>query len=207
MPRTASRTKKIRPNPEALGIKNRLRVEMRNARRDTHRQNGLAFSEKIREHFVQAVPLMPQTNIAAYYPIGAEVNCQPLMETLTAMGHIGCIPAIEERDQPLIFRMYKPGDRIQRDPRFGLPTPLPFMPEVLPDIVILPVLGFGTKGQRLGYGTGFFDRTLEKLRAIKPVKAVGLAYSTQMIKNFPEEPHDQRMDIMITEEGVKKLKL
>jgi len=206
MPRTGTRNRRHISNPDAPAIKNRLRIEMRTARRDAHRKSGLVFSNKIREHFIQAVPLMPQTKVAAYYPIGAEVNCQSLMETLTAMGHIGSIPVIVKKDAPLLFRMYKPGDRIQRDPRFGLPTPLEFMPEVIPDIIILPMMGFSPKGHRLGYGTGFFDRTLQSLRKKKSIKAVGFAYQCQMIKPFPEEAHDQRLDMIITEEGVKKLK-
>ncbi len=184
-------------------IKRQLRLEMRSKRRQIHSKHGTEYAQAIRTNFIQALNIMPQTIFGAYYPIGAEVNCRPLMDTLHAMGHTIALPIVVEKEEPLIYRMYKSGDQLEKGP-FGTPEPVDFMPELVPDVMILPVMGFSAKGYRLGYGTGFFDRTVKKFRMEKPIKVIAVAYSGQEIEDFPVEQHDARCDMVITELGVTK---
>jgi len=78
--------------------------------------------------------------------------------------------------------------------------------EVIPDVLIIPMLGFNRLGNRLGYGTGFYDRTLDSLRRFKPIKAIGLAYSLQEIPDLPIEAHDSKLNAIITEKEIIEIK-
>jgi 5-formyltetrahydrofolate cyclo-ligase len=82
---------------------------------------------------------------------------------------------------------------------FGVPAPQPVMPAMTPELVIAPVLGFDRRGGRLGQGGGHYDRTLANLRARAPVFVIGLAFSGQEVSELPLEPHDQRLDAILTE--------
>lgn len=196
------RDKKIR---ELRERKKHLRVSTRAVRREIHTRHGREFAEEIRTNFIQALNIMPQTTFGAYYPIGAEVNCRPLMDTLHAMGHTISLPVITGATDPLIYRMYKSGDQLEKG-GFGTPQPCDYMPVVVPDILIIPMMGYSDKGYRLGYGSGFFDRTIELIRKQKPMKAIGLAYSGQRIDDMPVEAHDQKLDLIITEKGTVKIR-
>jgi 5-formyltetrahydrofolate cyclo-ligase len=77
--------------------------------------------------------------------------------------------------------------------------PPPEAKEVLPDLLFVPLAAFDRKGGRLGYGAGFYDRTLAKLRALKPIKAVGVAFEVQELQDLPQEPHDEPLDYVLTE--------
>ncbi len=101
--------------------------------------------------------------------------------------------------QPLIFRAFAPGDDLVKGP-FGLSEPAEDKPAYDPDIVFSPLAAFDRRGFRLGYGGGIYDATLSALRAIKPVIAIGVAYSCQEADHVPVEPHDQRLDFMMTEQ-------
>ncbi len=180
-----------------------IRIYARSIRQDIHQKNGREFSEKINDHFFQTQHFMPRTVFAAYYPIGSEVNSRPLMDTLNEQGHLTALPIITSKEEPLIFRLYRSGDALTKG-SFGVPEPSSHMPSIIPDFLIIPMLAFNSQGYRLGYGTGFYDRTLEDLRRIKPIKAIGVAYSGQKNDDVPFEDHDEKMDWIITEKGAIK---
>jgi 5-formyltetrahydrofolate cyclo-ligase len=136
--------------------------------------------------------------VALYWPIRSEVNTRPLIEALHAKGYPVLLPAMTAVRQPLHFRAFTPGDELEKGP-FGLSEPAPGRPEGRPDIVFAPLAAFDRRGVRLGYGGGIYDATLLALRAGGPVTAIGLAYALQESDAIPAEPHDQRLDVIITE--------
>ncbi len=137
--------------------------------------------------------------IAGYAPKGSEINCIPLMEKLKARGARMCLPVVVEKEQPLIFRSWEPGQELFPG-NFGIDQPSEDAPEVVPDMVLVPLLAFNSKGFRLGYGGGYYDRTLAQLREKNEhVVAVGLGYEAQGISRLPVERHDQKLDWIISE--------
>jgi 5-formyltetrahydrofolate cyclo-ligase len=122
------------------------------------------------------------------------------MSALAEAGHGLSLPVMEGKGRPLIFRAWTPGDPLA-EVTWGIREPLPAAPVVEPDVVLVPLLAFDHAGHRLGYGGGFYDRTLERLRAAKPVVAIGLAYDEQRVDSVPHHDYDQRLDWVLTPSG------
>lgn len=128
-----------------------------------------------------------------------------IIKKLGQQGHIVCLPVIMGPSEPMIFREYFLGDST-RPGMMGQHEPLDNATEIIPDTVVVPMLGFNREGCRLGYGSGFFDRTLEALRKSKPIRVIGLAYSAQEMPELKSESHDALMDVIITEKEVIQVK-
>ena len=111
-----------------------------------------------------------------------------------------CLPVVLGDDEPLELRLWEQGAPLY-EAGFGTLAPSELSPQVEPDIVVMPLLGFDKHGTRLGYGGGYYDRTLARLRAMKPVTAIGLAYTGQEMDEVPRGPHDQRLDWVLTDSG------
>jgi 5-formyltetrahydrofolate cyclo-ligase len=139
-------------------------------------------------------------SFAGYHALGAELNPSPLIRHLATMGAFFALPVCEGPDRPLLFRMWDARDRLVPD-AMGVPSPPPWAQLMHPDLVIAPLLAFDRKGGRLGQGGGHYDRTLQALRASKKVFVLGLAYAGQELPEIPMEPHDQRLDAILTETG------
>lgn len=137
--------------------------------------------------------------LSGFMPIRTEIDPTPAMMEATAHGPVG-VPVIEAAAQPLKFARWQPG--IEMVPgAFG--AMVPAVPEYLePEILIVPLLAFNRSGGRLGYGGGFYDRTLEMLRARRSTMAIGFAFAGQEVDDLPLEPTDQRLDLIVTEAGV-----
>jgi 5-formyltetrahydrofolate cyclo-ligase len=105
---------------------------------------------------------------------------------------------------PLIFREWRPGDVLEDAP-FGTRIPSDAAKELTPEIVIVPLLAFDSEGYRLGYGGGYYDRTLDLLRRKGDCIAVGFAYSGQEWAGVPRERHDERLDWIVTEDGARRI--
>lgn len=139
--------------------------------------------------------------VSGWFAMGTELNPYPLMKRIAEEdGSSLALPAIA--DGELVFRAWVPGMELKRV-GFGLSEPGPEAKEVDPDILFVPLLAFDLKGYRIGYGKAFFDRGLARLRAKKKIIAVGLAFDEQCVETVPTEPHDERLDYVITEEGVR----
>ena len=110
------------------------------------------------------------------------------------------LPVAVSREAPLVFRAYDPAAPLVPD-AFGIPSPGPDAEELTPDLVIAPTMAFDRTGARLGQGAGHYDRTLENLREGGGVFVLGLAYAGQEVARAPAEPHDQRLDAILTETG------
>ena len=102
------------------------------------------------------------------------------------------------RGLPLVMRAYRFGDELASGV-WGIREPKPEAPEVFPDILLVPLAAFDRTGQRIGYGAGHYDRTIARLRAMKPVTAIGVAFSVQEIGEIPATPFDQKLDLVLTE--------
>lgn len=137
--------------------------------------------------------------LAGYMPIRTEVDPVPVMAAMAAFGPV-CVPVIQGEGQPLKFRQWMPGCTTEDGP-FGAQVPAKG-DWITPELLIVPLVAFDANAMRLGYGGGFYDRTLEGLRARGPVHAVGFAYEAQLTENLPLEPTDQPLDGVVTEAGL-----
>jgi 5-formyltetrahydrofolate cyclo-ligase len=126
------------------------------------------------------------------------MNTRPLIEALYDSGFKVVLPVMIAVKHPLIFRAFAPDDELMKGP-YGLSEPSPEKPALDPSIVFAPLAAFDRKGFRMGYGGGIYDATLTALRAKHPVAAIGLAYAVQEADAVPTEPHDQKLDYIITE--------
>ncbi|SEH54226.1 5-formyltetrahydrofolate cyclo-ligase [Magnetospirillum fulvum] len=139
--------------------------------------------------------------IGGYWPLPGELDPRPLMEALAARGAALALPEVTAPDAPLAFRGWSPGDRLEPGPH-GTAHPTPAAPRLIPTLLLVPLLAFDAKGFRLGFGGGYYDRTLDALRRGDGVVAVGLAFAAQQSPALPSEPWDQPLDMILTEEGL-----
>lgn len=137
--------------------------------------------------------------LAGYMAMRTEIDPTAAMEEAAAHGPV-CVPVIMGAGEPLKFRAWEP-DSVMIKGDFGA-----FIPKtgdwVEPEILIVPLVAFDAKGGRLGYGGGFYDRTLEMLRAKRPTLAIGFAYAGQEAQSLPLEATDQPLDMIVTEHGI-----
>lgn len=179
-------------------LKQRLRAEARILRDGITPPENL--SALLTAHFLHAVSPRPDAIIAGYWPKGRELDPRGLMQNLAARGHRIVLPVVTEGTRRLLFSAWEEGG-LTPGP-YGLRQPDPArLHAVDPDIVLMPLLAFDDAGNRLGYGGGYYDATLADLRQRRPVTALGLAFSAQRMKALPHEPHDQKLDGIITEAG------
>ena len=136
--------------------------------------------------------------VSGFSPMKSEINPLPLMRKLAEAGARLALPAIAGRGKPLIMRAWSFGGPLASG-QWGIREPTPDAPEVAPDILIVPLAAFDRNGHRIGYGAGYYDMTINALRARKAVTAVGIAFSAQEIPHVPATEHDERLDLVLTE--------
>jgi 5-formyltetrahydrofolate cyclo-ligase len=184
-----------------------LRVHMRALRRTLVRDHPEADWQAgdHAEAMLAALKLKKPGVIAVYRASGNEMDPRPLADNMIKLGWTVALPVCEALDCPVIFRAFKPGDRLAPDIA-EIAAPLASAPEATPDIIIAPLLAFDKAGHRLGQGGGYYDRTLERLRATRrPPLFIGLAYAGQEVERVPVDDHDQRLDAILTESGYRPL--
>lgn len=152
----------------------------------------------VRDLALPVIEARPGDTVAGYWPMRDEIDPRPLLEALHAAGATCCLPEVVGRGAPLAFRRWAPGDPLE-DGGFGTSVPAADAPAATPGKLLVPLLAFDRRGYRLGYGAGYYDRTLAALRAAGPVLAVGLAYAAQAIDAVPHDGHDARLDWVVTE--------
>jgi 5,10-methenyltetrahydrofolate synthetase len=138
--------------------------------------------------------------ISAWWPIKAELNLRNWLESLLARGARVALPVVEERAAPLHFRLWTPDCRMVQGV-WKIPVPADG-PDVTPDVTLAPVVGWDAAGYRLGYGGGYFDRTLAAL-APRPL-AIGVGLHAVQVPTIFPQPHDIAMDVVVTEAGEQK---
>jgi 5-formyltetrahydrofolate cyclo-ligase len=147
------------------------------------------------------VPLPRGAIVSGFSPLKSEINPVPLMRALSDAGARLALPVVAGRGKPLIMRAWGFGEPLNAGV-WGIKEPRPEAAEVAPDILIVPLLAFDRAGHRIGYGAGYYDMTINALRAAKPVLAVGIAFAAQEIDAVPVTPCDARLDLVLTEREV-----
>ena len=141
------------------------------------------------------------TIVSGFSPMKSEINPVPLLRKFADAGAQLALPAIAGRGKPLIMRAWAFGEPLASG-QWGIREPVPEAPEVAPDILIVPLACFDRAGHRIGYGAGYYDMTINALRAKKPVIAIGLAFAAQEIPAVPATERDARLDLVLTEREV-----
>ena len=155
--------------------------------------NGAALAR----HVLSRCPPHAGALVAGYWPMGDEVDVRPLLSALGERGHALALPVTPSRGHPLRFRRWRPGEALRPGP---LGTSFPAGgEEVQPDWLLVPLLAFDRAGRRLGYGGGYYDRTLA---ALPGAVAVGCAHAVQEMEEVPAGPDDARLARVATENGV-----
>jgi 5-formyltetrahydrofolate cyclo-ligase len=176
-------------------------------RRRAARAADAFAGETVARNFLDAIlpACPPGCAVSGYWPMDAELDVRPLLAALHDRGHDCCLPVVTGRDRPLLFRAWSPGGRLV-PAAFGTMVPADDAPEIVPRVVLAPLLAFDDRGYRLGWGGGHYDRTLAALRAgAAPVLAVGVGFAAQRIGRVPAGPHDQRLDWVVTERGATEV--
>ncbi|WP_341864357.1 5-formyltetrahydrofolate cyclo-ligase [Gymnodinialimonas sp. 57CJ19] len=150
-------------------------------------------------HLLAAIGPAEGRIIAGYMAMRTELSPLPAMAALHGAGARICVPIIKANGQPLAFQEWTPTTAMIPG-AFGASVPAEG-DWLTPDTLIVPLVAFDARLNRLGYGGGFYDRTLEQLRAAAPTRAIGFAFAAQMLPDVPQEPTDQPLDVLITENG------
>lgn len=148
--------------------------------------------------------------IAGYWPLKEEADCRPLLTFLAKKQYPLALPSIESSEKTLLFRAWKPQDPLVSCPFFkntDLLQPQPKQEALTPCVLLVPFLGFDKFGNRLGYGQGYYDATLKKLREAKkhPPIAIGFGFSIQEVDQIPHTHEDARLDWILTEKELRKV--
>jgi len=180
-------------DPDLLAAKQALRAAMI-ARRAGH--DAASCGEALAAHILRDCPPPGGAVVSAFWPLGEEIDLRPLMHALHARGHAIVLPVTPKRGNPLTFRRWRPGDVMQTE-RFG--TLRPTGEEMTPDFLLVPLLAFDAAGGRLGYGAGYYDRTLAGLAG---AFRLGCAYAAQQVDEVPMGPYDIRLHAVATERAI-----
>ncbi len=151
-------------------------------------------------HFFSGVDLAQGEIVAAYWPIRDELDCRPVLTRLMDSGQPVCLPVVLGDELPLELRLWGDGEPLYPS-GFGTLAPADGAPIVEPDVILMPLLGFDREGTRLGYGGGYYDRTLASLG--KAPRLIGYAFALQEIEHIPHEPHDVPLSAVVTEAGYR----
>jgi 5-formyltetrahydrofolate cyclo-ligase len=189
----------------AMNDKERLRLEAR-ARRKQLARALPDYADYIAAQYADRFDdfdFASDAVVAGYWPFREEADPRPLMQALAAKGHPLVLPRISRRTAPLEFRRWIEGDPM-RPNAFEIAEPLASAEIMTPSIVLVPMLSFDVAGYRLGYGGGYYDRTLTLLRAERKIIAIGIAYAGQEVPDVPRRDHDEPLDAIVTEKGMRK---
>ncbi|HXP98345.1 MAG TPA: 5-formyltetrahydrofolate cyclo-ligase [Telmatospirillum sp.] len=172
-------------------------------RREAHQCQKETAGERIASVFLATVPWRAGMTVAGYWPMSDEADVRPLLTILSERDCPVALPVVVAKDDALRFRLWRPGMPLDAG-RYGTLQPPPDSPLVMPDLLLIPLLAFDRRGGRLGYGGGYYDRTLASLRIERHSLAVGIAYAAQEFPELPHEPHDQRLDWIVTETAAQE---
>src|SRR5579862_8053809 len=145
----------------------------------------------------------PGAVVSFYWPMGDEADPRALAARLAQQGHALALPVTVKKGAPLVFRLWREGDALVVH-AFGMHEPAASAPEMRPDVLLVPLLAFDSRGHRLGYGGGYYDRTLDRLRCDGAVIAIGIAFAGQEVEELPRETHDLALDLIVTESGIRR---
>jgi len=180
-------------------LKHSLRTKAKRIRAGAAKMLGIKAAEDAAQYGFGLFSTFEKGSIiAGYWPIGDELDPRFLMQTLERSGYKIALPVVSTENSPLTFRLWGQGDNLEKGP-FGTVHPEEDAPMVTPDALIAPLLSFNADCYRLGWGGGYYDRTLAENTAIK---AFGFAYAAQFVEHIPRGSHDWPMHGIITETGI-----
>lgn len=177
-----------------------LRIKAHAARAALPQAMRADAAQAVTQHFFEHVPLVASDIVAAYWRIRDELDCQPILVRLMDSNQTVVLPVVIGSEEPLDLRVWEQGASLY-EAGFGTLAPAELAPRAEPDIVLMPLLGFDKRGTRLGYGGGYYDRTLARMS--KKPKLIGLAFAAQELDVIPREEHDVPLDAIVTEDGVR----
>jgi 5-formyltetrahydrofolate cyclo-ligase len=175
-----------------------LRAQALARREGTPAEASAAFAAHLAAEGLALVKRLRPAIVSAYFPLNAEPSTLPLLEALGRAGIKTALPVTGRLGTPLVFRLWSPGEPTVKG-KMAIEEPLPGAPETAPDLLFVPLAAFDRAGHRIGYGAGFYDRTLAGLRAKKEIHAVGVAYAAQEFPEVPHDAHDENLDYVLTE--------
>ena len=182
--------------------KSRLRVKLRRRRNNVHKARCATAKIGLYNLFVDRFGgKLSGSTVAAYWPLKDEIDVRPILYNLVLQGVATALPVINNSTTPQSFRRWFPGDELV-NAAFGVQEPNPRRTHAVPDLIIVPLLGFDAHGNRIGYGGGYYDRTLQSLRACGNVDAVGVGYEEQECAKIPTHPLDEPLDLILTDKRV-----
>jgi 5-formyltetrahydrofolate cyclo-ligase len=181
-----------------------LRAQALERRAGIPESYGRNAADAVAARLVDELQIPRGATIAGYWPLAGEIDPRPGMDRLRARGHAMALPRLDGRDQPLLFLAWDEGDVLVHG-TFKLLEPHPSRPVRVPEVVLAPLLAFDRRGGRLGYGKGYYDRTLGHLRAQgrRPL-AIGIAFAAQEVEEVPTGPADVLLDGVITETALHR---
>ncbi len=182
-------------------LRRRSRQRRSEAARDEQAGDGASAAAQVCRRLLESLAVPAAATVAGYWPLRDELDQRPILAALAAGGQRLCLPVVVEAGAALVFRAWRPDTPLE-PAAFGTEVPGPDCPVVEPDILLVPLLAFDRRGYRLGYGGGFYDRTLAALRGRRPVVAVGLAFAAQEVAEVPVEASDEALDRIVTEREV-----
>lgn len=187
----------------------RLKADLRNGRlaaRDAILpEERIEKSLTISAHGLQAIDIAPGAVVSAFLPIRSEVDTRPLMALLRTRGARLCVPVVLDKET-IVFRELFPGAELVKGV-FGTSGPGPEAPELDPDIMLVPLSAFDAAGHRIGYGGGYYDRAIERLhKKGRDPLLIGIAFDVQEVASVPAEPHDIRLNAILTESGFRSFR-
>lgn len=185
---------------DILEAKTALRARMKAWRAGLGADAMTRAAEAVAGHGLAFLDIAEQAVISGFASLPEEFRVWPLLRRLHGEGRALAMPVMQGKGRPLLFRAWAPGDAMDKAV-WGIAEPKPEKAQLEPDIVLAPLLAFDAAGRRLGYGGGFYDRTLRGLRARKPIVVVGLALDEQRIDAVPHLDYDERLDWVLTPSG------
>jgi len=187
--------------PDIVTDKNAIRIQLLAKRERLDGKLAADAAQAVAAALLQVIS-GSATIIAGYSPMRGELDISEAMSQLAARGHTLCLPGIEASDKPLHFRRWRIGEVLEKG-RYGIEVPPPGAPVFRPNAVLVPMIAFDRTGHRLGYGAGYYDRTIQQLRSLeKNVQIIGVAYAMQEVAHLPVDAHDQKMDVIVTEKEI-----
>ncbi len=204
-----------RPHPLTLemekSLPSALDAAKREARRTAKKQRAAAARTSpdagagLAARLGEAIEPPVGAVVSAFWPLPGEIDTRPVMTALHERGCLIALPALRGPGLPLDFRAWRPGDELV-PAAFDTREPAVDKPALVPSVLLVPLLAFDRRGYRLGYGGGFYDRTLADLRATGSALAVGLAYAGQEMAHVPHDDKDQPLDWIVTEDEAIRVK-
>jgi 5-formyltetrahydrofolate cyclo-ligase len=178
--------------------KRELRRVMLERRQGLDEVERRAAPQALVEMYRRERPFAPKGVVTGFWPINDELDIRPLMHELAGAGCQLALPVVQGKGKPLVFRAWSPGEALDAGV-FGTFHPPADRPALEPDALLVPLLACDEEGWRVGYGGGFYDRTLRGLRARRAVVAVGVAFNVQFISAVPHGADDERLDWLLTD--------